>query len=244
MNSLNEDLRKGDLKLLVDNIFEVDSYVSKMGSDQDVSTISFTVTGQAAAKDLVKFLENGYSFILDADISSGQVKDDKYKVFVEIERNKDTAKNITEMLDGVGKLADVENFKFRYYKSFQSEEAEMSRLNEIIPTSPDAYDLRIKESYMNNFSNFFNRSFIENIDVNDDTLVFQKMYAEPLRMKIKNFGQKNAVYDSTPGAFMLESKDMAEILYLTKYLGNYNITKIGNTFIFENNNHAVSLETL
>ena len=63
MNSLNEDLRKGDLKLLVDNIFEVDSYVSKMGSDQDVSTISFTVTGQAAAKDLVKFLENGYSFI-------------------------------------------------------------------------------------------------------------------------------------------------------------------------------------
>ena len=79
MNSLNEDLRKGDLKLLVDNIFEVDSYVSKMGSDQDVSTISFTVTGQAAAKDLVKFLENGYSFILDADISSGQVKDDKYK---------------------------------------------------------------------------------------------------------------------------------------------------------------------
>jgi hypothetical protein len=35
---------------------------------------------------------------------------------------------------------------------------------------------------------------------------------------------------------------MAEILYLTKYIGNYNITKINNVFVFENENFAVALE--
>jgi hypothetical protein len=242
MTQLNEDLRKDDLRLLVDHIFEIDSYASKMGSDQDIVTVSFTVTSESAAKDLVKFLENGYSFILDADMSPGQIDDNKYKVFVEMERNKDVSENITEILDGVGKLSAVENFKFRYYKSFHSEDADTGRLTEIVPVSPDDYENKIKESYMNNFSNFFNRSFIENIDVDDDTITFQKKYAEPLRMRIKEFGIKEFVYHHTPGHIMLESRSIAEVLYMTKYLGNYNITKIDNYFIFENEGYAVSLE--
>jgi hypothetical protein len=43
---------------------------------------------------------------------------------------------------------------------------------------------------------------------------------------------------------MIENSDIAEILYLTKVLGNYNITKIGNTFIFENEGNAVALEKM
>jgi hypothetical protein len=35
---------------------------------------------------------------------------------------------------------------------------------------------------------------------------------------------------------------MAEIMFYTKYIGNYNITKVGNTFIFENSGWAVALE--
>jgi len=41
---------------------------------------------------------------------------------------------------------------------------------------------------------------------------------------------------------MLEGKDISEVLYLTKIIGNYNITKISNKFIFENNGWAVALE--
>jgi hypothetical protein len=244
MMQINEDLRKSDLRFLVDNIFEIDSYVSKMGSDKDVSTVAFSVTGQDAAKDLVRFLENGYNFILDADVSPGQVKDNEYKVFVEIERNKDISKNITEMLDGISKLCDVDNFKFRYYKSFRSEEARIENLTEVVPSNANDYEIKIKESHLNNFTNFFNRSFIESIDVKDDTITFQKMFSEPLRMKIKEFGTKKEIFDNTLGPIKLESRDMAEILYLTKFLGNYNINKIGNCFIFENNNYAVSLEKL
>jgi len=41
---------------------------------------------------------------------------------------------------------------------------------------------------------------------------------------------------------MLESNSMAEVMFLSKYIGNYNITKVDNTFIFENRGWAVALE--
>jgi hypothetical protein len=41
---------------------------------------------------------------------------------------------------------------------------------------------------------------------------------------------------------MLEGKDMAEVMFLTKYIGNYNITKLNDTIVFENNGWAVALK--
>ena len=74
--------------------------------------------------------------------------------------------------------------------------------------------------------------------------MFQRKYAEPLRMRIKDFGSKKEIYDSIDGPIMLEGSSMSEVMYFTKYLGNYNITKIGNAFIFENGKYAVALEKI
>lgn len=242
MQQLNEDLMAGDLRLLVDNIFEVDSYASKMGEDKDIVVLSFTVNSQNPAKDLVNFIENGYDFVLDADASPGEISGGKYKVFVEVERNKRIHEQILEMLDGVGKLAEIDRFKFRYYKSFNSIDADEKNLDEMIPKTKDAYEISIQENVMNNFSNFFGRSYLETVNVDHEDIVFQKKYAEPLRMRIKDFGTTAQVYDNIDGPIMLEGNAMSEIMYFTKYVGNYNITKIGNVFVFENGKHAVSLE--
>jgi hypothetical protein len=241
---LNEELLAGDLRMLVDNIFEIDSYASKMGSDKDIVVVSFTVEQKEPADDLVNFCERGYEFILDADATPGELNDGKYKVFIEMERSKKIPEQIMELVDGVGKLCDIDNFKFRYYKSFNSLDVNEESLREAIPTSKDDYEISIKENRLNNFSNFFGRSYLESIHIDDNDLVFQKKYAEPLRMRIKEFGIKESIYKSAEGRIMIESKDMAEILYLTKYIGNYNITKIGNAFIFENENYAVQLEKI
>jgi hypothetical protein len=242
MQQLKENLIAGDLKLLVDNIFEIDSYASKMGEDKDIVVVSFTVNRQDPAKDLVTFVENGYDFVLDADASPGELSDGKYKVFVEIERNKRIHEQLLEMLDGIGKLADIEDFKFRYYKSFHSIDATEENLDTIIPKNKEDYEVTVQENVMNNFSNFFDRSYLEHVSVDHEDIVFQKKYAEPLRMRIADFGTKTQVYSDIVGPIMLEGKSMSEIMYFTKYVGNYNITKIGNTFVFENGKHAVALE--
>jgi hypothetical protein len=107
MQQLNEGLLAGDLRMLVNNIFEVDSYASKMGEDKDIVVLSFTVESQKPADDLVEFVENGYDFVLDADISPGELNDGKYKVFVEIERNRRIHEQILELLNGVGLLSEI-----------------------------------------------------------------------------------------------------------------------------------------
>ncbi len=244
MPQLNEGLLAGDLRFLVDNIFEVDSYASKMGEDKDIVVLSFTVNNQNPAKDLVEFVENGYDFVLDADISPGELSDGKYKVFVEIERNKRIPEQILELLNGVSNLAEINDFKFRYYKSFDSMEATRENLDSKIPKSKNDYEVTIQENHFNNFSNFFGRSFLETVSVDNEDLIFQRKYAEPLRMRIKNFGKTQEVYENIKGPIMLESKDISEVLFYTKYIGNYNITKISNTYIFENEGYALALEKL
>jgi hypothetical protein len=237
-------LHLNDLEHLVSNIFEVDSYTSKMGNDKDIVVLSFTVENREPAIDLVNFIERGYDFVLDADSSPGELKDSRYKVFVEMERNKHVPEQIMEILNGISKLTGIDDFKFRYYKSFTSIPVNEQTLAETIPTSKQDYEVTIKENTLNNFGNFFNRSFIEAISADNEDLVFQKMYSDPLRMKIKGFGTTQAVYESLPGRIMLESKDISEVLFLSKYVGNYNITKVGNDFVFENSGHAVVLERL
>lgn len=244
MQQLNESLLAGDLRMLVNHIFEVDSYASKMGSDKDIVVLSFTVEEKEPALDLVNFVERGYDFVLDADATPGELNDGRYKVFVEIERNNRISEQIIEVLDGVGKLAAIEGFKFRYHKSFRSLDATEDALRETVPHSKDDYDQKLRESQVNNYVDFFSRSFLETVDADNNTITFKKPFSGPVTMKVETFGPAKEVYESIEGRIMLESKDMAEVMFLTKYIGNYNITKVGRYFVFENDNYAMCMERI
>lgn len=241
---LNEDLKAGDLVDLISHVFEIDSYKSKIGEDGDMVVLSFTADSKSPADDLARFFEMGYDFIVDADATNGPVENGKYKVFVEIERTRHVPKQIIELLNGAGRLTASNNWKFRYYKSFKSIVVDLKTLEDAVPTNLESYDERIANNAMNNFSNFFNRGSIENISVLEDDIRFEKMFAESINMRIKDFDRKEDLYNRVPGAIKLESKDMSEIMFLTKYFGNFNITKIDNTYIFENNGYAVALEKI
>ena len=90
-------LRQNDLEYTIDNVFEIDSYKSKMGDDADIVTLSFAIKGDQPARDLVKFIETGYDFVLDADQTSGEQSDGKYRVFVELERSKKSPDQIISL---------------------------------------------------------------------------------------------------------------------------------------------------
>lgn len=242
---LNENsLQSGDLRDTVSHIFEIDHFRSKMGEDKDVSVLSFTVDSLHPAEDLVEFIEKGYQFVLDADVSPGELKNGKYKVFVEIERNRDLSENIMDMLYGVGKLTGIENFKFRYYKSFNSMPVDETSLKETVPHDPTAYQLTIQEQQDSGYDSFFDRSMFESIAVFDDVIEFKKSWAEPIKFKILSFGEKRQIIESIDDRIAISHNDMAEVMFLTKYIGNYNITKLGNKFMLENKKHALILERI
>jgi hypothetical protein len=242
MNNINESLRANDLRHFVKQVFEVDSYRSKIGDDEDVVTLSFTVNGKDVAKDLEHFIEMGYDFVLDADVSPGELDDGKYRVYVEIERTRHAPSQILEIISGIEKLTGESNIRFRYYKSFRSQAATLENLELTIPTDPKSYKETIEKHSMDNFSNFFSNSYADEIDVVAESISFKRIYGDTVRFNIVASGPKKAIYAALEGPIVLESKAVAETMFLTKYIGNYNITKVGKNFVFENGNWAVALE--
>lgn len=105
-NNINEGLEQNDLKRLIHPELHIDEYKSKMGKDEDVVVLSFKVNGREPAEDLVNFVEKGYEWVLDADVSSGETDDGDYLVFVEVDRQPEVAENIISMLQDIMNLTD------------------------------------------------------------------------------------------------------------------------------------------
>jgi hypothetical protein len=240
--NITESLHADDLRDLVNQVFEIDSYKSKIGDDSDIIVLSFTVENEDPAKDLENFVEMGYDFVLDADVSPGETDEGTYKVFIELERNKHAPQHIIELLSGIEELTGMPDMRFRYFKSFKSKNATLRNLKSAIPTDKQSYEETTKKHGLDNFSNFFSNSFSDKVEVTNESITFKRIWTEPLRFDIITSGPKQAVYSTIQGPIMLEGSSIAEVMYFTKCIGNYNITKVGNTFIFENSGWAVALE--
>jgi hypothetical protein len=239
---INESLRAGDLRHFVKPVFDIDSFKSKVGDDEDVITMSFTVDHEDPAKDLENFIEMGYDFVLDADVSPGELDDGTYKVYVEIERGRHAAEQIKEIIEGIEKLTGIEDFRFRYFKNFKSKLATEENLAAEIPMDKDAYAIATERNRLDNFQEFFVNSYADEIKLLDESISFKRVYGDVVKFDIITSGPAGEVYSEVKGPIMLEGKDMAEVMFLSKYIGNYNITKIGNTFVFESRGWAVALK--
>tara|TARA_B100000123_G_C25733344_1_gene430301 strand:- start:1062 stop:1760 length:699 start_codon:yes stop_codon:yes gene_type:complete len=230
-------LQKNDLQFLVDNIVEIDSFKSKMGDDKDIITLAFSVNGDSPAKDLENFIEKGYPFVLDADVSSGEQSDGSYKVFVEMERDKDAPMHILEIADGVRKLANVDNLRFRYYKNFKSNPLDEESLANL-PLDAQAYERVTTETHLENYKNYFSNSYAESINLNDNILTVKNTYQQPVRFEVVDFGKDTQINET------INMADMAEVIWLTKYLGDYNICKYGNDLVLENKGYLLKLRRI
>jgi hypothetical protein len=144
MNKLNEGLENGDLKRLVHDELHIDEFKSKLGEDKDVVVISFKVAGKEPAQDIVDFLEKSYDWVIDADVSSGEMSDGDYIVFVEVPREKEVVDRIIEMMKDLMNLTDqkIKEWRVRYYKDNQEHKLDRDSLQQLIPTTPEEYEAR------------------------------------------------------------------------------------------------------
>ena len=143
-NMLLENLEKGDLKRLVHPELHIDEYKSKMGDDADICVISFKVAGKEPSIDLVSFIEKGYDFVLDADVSSGEKEGGDYLVFIEIQRTPELPDQIIQMMSDVMRLTeqDFADWRVRYHKSAQDHELSADSLRSAIVLTPEKYRAR------------------------------------------------------------------------------------------------------
>jgi hypothetical protein len=240
--NLNEGLRSGDLKEYVSDIFTIDQYTSKMGEDSDVVVLGFRVKEKNPALDLVEFIERGYSYILDADMSSGEEHDGQYQVFVEIERSPNLPHQIKNLLGGVGQLTDCRNWRFRYQKSPNSVEFSEENIMENVPMTAEEYRSKILEIKTDDIRGVLDQGAVDVDLAEDNTLTFSKPYSGDVTAKFISIGDYETVKDTLPGALSLDESSNSQITFLNKYLGNYDINKIGDKFLIRNGTKAIVIE--
>lgn len=240
--NLKEGLRSGDLDRYVSELFTIDQYKSKMGEDKDIIVLSFKVKEKHPAIDLMEFIEKGYDFILDADMSAGEEHDGQYQVFVEIERTPRLSEQLDELLGGVAQLCNCKSWRFRYQKAPSSVEYSGQSLTEHVPLTPEAYESKMLEIKENDIKDFFDQGAVELQLTENNTLTFRRPFSGDIVTKFIAIGPYKAVADQLKGPLQLDESSQSQVIFLAKYLGNYGIDKINNMFLIRNGDQAIVLE--
>lgn len=138
---LDEGMEIGDLKRLVHPELHIDEFRSKLGRDEDVAVVSFKVSTKEPAADLVSFCEKGYDWVIDADLSSGEMDDGAYLVFVELDRTPELPKNVMDLMNDLMNLTEqsISDWRLRYQTSQTDHELSEENIASICPTTSEEY---------------------------------------------------------------------------------------------------------
>ena len=147
-NQLFEGLEYKDLVGMMKPTMHVDEFSSKMGDDDDIIVVSFFVRSKQAATDLMNWFEKGYDWVLDADVSPGEIKPGRFLVYIELRRRSAAGRNMAEAIDDLSTLTEYDSSAWTMHyegKNFPFSAEEFGR---VVPLSPKDYRKQ-KESDLN-----------------------------------------------------------------------------------------------
>ncbi len=241
---LNEGLRSNDLKDMVHSVLTIDTHRSKMGEDRDVCVLSFNVKDRNPAKDLMEFLEKGYNFVLDADVSSGENENGEYYVFIELNRTPKLAEEIKELQYGIEKLTGIDKFKFKYHKEEKLHDLTEDSVKNVVPATPEMYEGFLNKVRTEGVRRFFSKTLMDDLTLDGDVITIHKPFDKQVKLRMVKEAATDAILEGVTDAITMDETAVSEIFWLTKVLGDYNINKVGNSFMFDNRGQAMLLQRI
>lgn len=241
---LNEGLRSNDLKDMVHNVLTIDTHRSKMGEDRDVCVLSFNVKDRNPAKDLMEFLEKGYNFVLDADVSSGENSEGEYFVFIELNRTPRLAEEIKELQYGIEKLTGITEFKFKYHKDEKLHDLTEESVKSVVPSTPQMYEGFLNQIRTEGVRRFFSKTLMDGLTLEGDIITIHKPFDKQIKLRMVKEAATDAILEGVTDAITMDEAAISEIFWLTKVLGDYNINKVGDSFMFDNKGQAMLLQRI
>ena len=136
---LNEGLDYHDLEGIVIPRVTIDEYAAQMGKDSEIVTLAFIVKNKQAGEDLSDWFERGYDFVLDAQVSDGELTSGKYLVFVEMNRRTTVPERIVTLLDDLETLTDIPLKDWTVIVDDEEYEPDVGVLEQVITISPHQY---------------------------------------------------------------------------------------------------------
>ena len=239
---LEEGLRAGDLAETIYPHFEIDSFRSKMGEDQDICVLTFQAKDRYPARDMMEFIEKGYNFVLDADVSAGENEEGEYSIFVEMERTKKIADNIMEMLYGLERLTGINEWDFKYYKDMKKYNATTENLRKKVPSSSKIYEQAMQRFRTDEMKQFFSKTVMDDLVLENNKITILKPFDVKVEFEIIEEGDNKLIEGLED--IQVDDKSTAEMFWLTKVMGNYNIQKFGDNYLFTNESKSMVLKRI
>jgi hypothetical protein len=187
---------------------------------------------------MMEFIEKGYGFVLDADISTGENDRGEYSVFVELSRSPRLAEQIRDLTYGIEKLTGINEWKFNYHKKTEVYDATIETLESVIPSNPRLYELMLHENRVNDIKSFFSKTLMDDLTLDGNTITIHKPFGQRIQLEWLQEEDPQSVVE---GAASLDTDAMGEIFWLTKVIGDYDINKFQDKFLFTNGERALFL---
>jgi len=241
---LNEGLRPLDLEEMIYPLFEIDTHRSKMGEDRDVCVVTFKVKDRNPAKDVMEFIEKGFDFVLDSDVSSGENADGEYFVFVELNRTPQLSEQIKEITYGVKKLTGIDDWKFKYHKMAGEHDMTQESLTKVIPPTPEEYDRHLNKIQTEGIKRFFSKTLMDNLTLEGDIITIHKPFDRQVKLRMVKEASTDSILEGVEDTITMDDAATSEVFWLTKVLGDYNINKVGDKFMFDNGGQAMLLQRI
>ncbi len=115
-DKLDEGLRPNDLQHLILDKVSLDEFEPKSGDSKDILVMGLYSVDEEPARDLSRFIERGYIDVIDTEVSPGPDEDGNYMVFVEINKNKDTMKRVSEILNDIKTITSINEWQLHFYR--------------------------------------------------------------------------------------------------------------------------------
>lgn len=173
MKNLNESLDYHDMVGYVTPVLGIDEFESRIGDDSEIIVLNFIVSGSKVGENLVDWLERGYDWIIDAEISPGEVLDKKYYVFAEINRTSNAPRRIMEVLDDLNTLTDIKKDGWKIKIDGKKYPASEEIIKEKITLSSSEYKNN-KEGELNEWREIAGLPTVKTYEIDDDILNLQR----------------------------------------------------------------------
>ena len=93
-----------------------------------------------------------------------------------------------------------------------------------------------------NIKDFFDQGAVELQLTENNILTFRRPFGGDIVTKFVAIGPYKAVTKMLEGPLQLDESSQSEVIFLAKYLGNYDIDKINSKFLIRNGDQAIVLE--
>jgi hypothetical protein len=136
---LTEGLEYKDMVGMLKPTIHIDEFSSKMGDDDDVIVASFFVRSKQAAQNLVNWFEKGYDWVLDADISPGEIKPGRFLVYIELQRRSAAGNHLAEAVDDLATLTEYQPSDWIMHYQDKNVPFSKEEFDRTVPLSPKQY---------------------------------------------------------------------------------------------------------